>query len=677
MASRLNQPGVEVQQLTDERRPTVFRPVMVPCIFGIHNNIQKNLDLVYHADGAANSGVVIASGLSTVTSQIISSSSLSVYAETTRGLAPLTITTHYTASFDIELGVTNLITIKDPIDITKQLVSTNSSTSINSLSSAGTNYVIITDTGADFSQAGIKPGDLITIDFATSVRNSSGAFTGQDLTVVEVSDSQNLKSVWSNNNSSWVSEYSVSYAAWTPTMTDVSGQILVSYTGRVINDVNKIVEIISNEDARNQFGVLEPENPLGYHVLSALSATDKSLYAMRVATDDTAGYDSALDSMRNEEDIYFVVPTTQSSTVASLCEVHVDYMSLPENKAERVAFINRTVPDYDVKFNLDTPIDILEVGPASTGLSMSDAGWTSGLPFIVPGDIWRPNETVILSNGSVVNNSDVRLTVIAKSGTVVTVSGAIAYYNGLAAPATTAVEGFFTTTNYTKDNRAKYLSALGEAYDNKRIINVVPDNCKMFVSRIKQKAPTWELYAENAEETVNGTNICASLAAYASAVAPSKPLTNEIVPGITDLIGSNDIMTNDHLDTIAGGGNWILIRTRGGGISTTRHQLTTAVSDVNTREFSVVKSIDFAAKTFRAYLRPLVGKSTITDNFIKKVLRPVTFAAMHALIEGGTVSGKSSVLSIVQNTDDPTKITIEVKIVPLYPANYFVVKIYV
>ena len=164
---------------------------------------------------------------------------------------------------------------------------------------------------------------------------------------------------------------------------------------------------------------------------------------------------------------------------------------------------------------------------------------------------------------------------------------------------------------------------------------------------------------------------------HASALKPTQPQTNLAVPGISEVIGSNEILTGDNLDVVSGGGNWVLLNTRGGGIVTTRHQLTTAVSDVNTREFSVVKAVDYASKVFRSYLNPLVGKSIITDSFINKVVYPTAHAALFALTDGGSLSARSAVLNIYQNEADPTRINIEVDIVPLYPANYFTVKLFI
>lgn len=676
MAGRLTQPGVEVYQIADERKPSVFRPVLVPLIFGVHTNIQKNLELVFHADGTTNSDAVIPTGLPEVTQQIMNSGDIRIYLETARGLAPLTVTTHYTLSLDSSLGVDNLVTIKDPLSLTKTLVDDVQSDVITLQASGGTNYVVISDSDIDYSLAGVQPGDKVTIDWTTSVKNSSASFTGQSLVVTEVLDSSHVKAVWSNNNSLWVDERGVSYTIKTDTMSDQSGQVFISYdNARVISGVNNIIEIGSTEDAREHFGALEPANALGYHVLMALNSTDKTFYAMRVATDDVAGYESALEAAKADEDIYIVVPTTDSSTIHGLCQSHVDYMSQPENKGERVTFVSQTIPEYDKKVDKNDEITWTSTTSATTVLTLSTS-WNSYLTNIVPGDIWRPTNTTVLSGGSVVNNDSVRLTVISIAGNAVTLAGQMVS-TGAVTTTGSAVTGYFTTTNYTRDRKAKYVSAIGEAYDNKRVIHVYPDTVYANVSSISQDAPTYELTSVTAETSSPGSVACAILAAWASAAGPATPMSNEIVPGLTDLDGSNDTLTKDHLDTIAGGGNWILIRTRGGSLVTTRHQLTTAVSDVNTREFSVVKAVDFASKTFREYLKPLVGKSVITDTFIAKVVRPVSHAALHALVELGAISSKSSVLSIVQDTTDPTRIIIEVDIVPLYPANYFTVKIYV
>ena len=216
-----------------------------------------------------------------------------------------------------------------------------------------------------------------------------------------------------------------------------------------------------------------------------------------------------------------------------------------------------------------------------------------------------------------------------------------------------------------------------EAYDDKRVINIFPDACKASVTRKTQTAPHYPVVKATAIETVAGSVAAVCVGMHASALKPTQPQTNLAVPGISEVIGSNEILTGDNLDVVSGGGNWVLLNTRGGGIVTTRHQLTTAVSDVNTREFSVVKAVDYASKVFRSYLNPLVGKSIITDSFINKVVYPTAHAALFALTDGGSLSARSAVLNIYQNEADPTRINIEVDIVPLYPANYFTVKLFI
>jgi hypothetical protein len=472
----------------------------------------------------------------------------------------------------------------------------------------------------------------------------------------------------------------------------IAGQTYVTYDeGLVINDVNTIIEINGSTDILDNFGTIEPENPLGFHTLAGAVATDRAFYAVRVESDDTVGYEVALDSLKNNDDVYYVVPASQDDTVIALCKTHVDFMSDPYQKGERVTIVSKNIPAYDIVSDnnntgeatgdsLQFYVSTTSSGSTTFKLLGSE---TADLTDTVPGHLFRVGSQVVqLADGTYIDDTKNRLVVLDYSagGDLVKVSGQVNKLGGVtivAGPSGTTVSGTITSVSYTGGDKARIIKEKAEAIDDKRVINIVPDTVEISVKRSSQSAPNYAVVESTSVENVSASVAAAALACDASSLAPTQPLTNMAVPGIYGAVGSNEELSSDNLDVIAGGGNWILLNTRGGGTVINRHQLTTAVSDVNTREFSVVRAIDYAAKIFREYLKSLVGKSVITDTFIKKVVRPSAGAAMYALVDGNILSEKSNIIAIYQNEDDPTRITIEVELVPLYPANYFTVKLYI
>jgi hypothetical protein len=442
----------------------------------------------------------------------------------------------------------------------------------------------------------------------------------------------------------------------------------------VINDVNKVVEINGVQDIKDNFGTLEPENPLGYHALMGAIATDRTFFAVRAASDDVEGFEVALDSLKLQEDAYFIVPASQDDNVISLCQTHVDFMSDPYQKGERVALVSKTIPEYDI---IESPVTNGAITVPNPADATTTVTYGENLEDARPGHILRVEDNQIqLLDGTYIDNLKNKLVILDVIGaTSLKVAGQIAKIDGAAVDGSEAMTWAVTTPTYQKGEKARIAAEKAASFDNKRVVNIYPDIVEASVTRTVQEAPHYAAVEESGLEDVNASVAAFCVACHASALQPVQPQTNITVPGIASAVGSNDELSADNLDVISGGGNWILMN-KAGSVST-RHQLTTAVSDVTLREFSVVKSIDYAAKVFRNYLNPLVGKSIITDSFIKKVVWPTASAALHALTDGGQLSAKSSVMSIYQNEDDPTRITLEIDVVPLYPANYFSVKLFI
>jgi hypothetical protein len=626
------------------------------------------------------SDVAIPTGLSAVVQQKFSAKTdISVYMETTRGLALLTegASEDYTVSLDGSLGVNNNIATSGTIDVTKNLVNDAIADTVVLSSESSTNYIIIQDSSMDFSAAGVQAGDIITIDFATSALNST---ITESLVVSSVESSSKLKAAFIDNNATWQNDILVTYDINTPEMTALSGQIYVSYSNAlVINDTNKLIEINGAQDIKDNFGELTPENPLGYHCLMGALATDRTFYATRVNEDSITGFELGFDSLKTVDDAYYVIPASQDDNIQALAKTHAEFMSDPYQKGERVSVISKVIPDYDIIDNNTVSGGFVTTTLASTTAASSILTAVGSLNTIAPGHIVRVEETGLqLADGSYVNNETTKLVVLAVSGQNITVSGNIAKLNGTDLSTDDAVSACrITSTSYVGGDKARVAAEKASAIDSKRVTNIFPDTMKASVTRKTQEAPNYDVVTSTLVEDVPGSVAAACIGCHASALKPVQPQTNIVVPGISGAVGSNDELTADNLDVVAGGGNWILLNQRGGNSVITRHQLTTAVSDVNTREFSVVKSVDYASKVFRNYLSPLVGKSIITDSFIKKVVTPTAFAAMHALTDSGQISIKSKVLAIYQNVSDPTRITVEVDILPLYPANYFTVKLFI
>jgi hypothetical protein len=99
-----------------------------------------------------------------------------------------------------------------------------------------------------------------------------------------------------------------------------------------------------------------------------------------------------------------------------------------------------------------------------------------------------------------------------------------------------------------------------------------------------------------------------------------------------------------------------------------RHQLTTDMTSIETRELSITKIIDFCAKTMREGLRSFIGRFNITQNFLDS-LGTVVQGQLGFLTESGIIIG-GDLNNIVQDEDTPDTVLIDVTLDVPYPCNY-------
>ena len=193
------------------------------------------------------------------------------------------------------------------------------------------------------------------------------------------------------------------------------------------------------------------------------------------------------------------------------------------------------------------------------------------------------------------------------------------------------------------------------------------------MSRFTQIQPAYFGTLVNGTETlVEGFYFCAAWAGASSQQNPAQGFTNFPIVGFTRPIGSNDKYTETQMATAAAGGvNWIIQDNLGGPVFS-RHQLTTNTSSLKTREWSVVKSIDYAAKLLRESVKGYVGRYNITKALLEEISM-VCLGVCSGL--GGTVLAEISVEAIRVSDEAPDHIELDVTAVPFYPANKIKIRI--
>lgn len=149
---------------------------------------------------------------------------------------------------------------------------------------------------------------------------------------------------------------------------------------------------------------------------------------------------------------------------------------------------------------------------------------------------------------------------------------------------------------------------------------------------------------------------------------PQQGFTNFPITGLTRVVGANDQYTNSQLNVMAAGGVYILVQDAQGAPVIARHQLSTDLTSIETRELSITKVVDYTAKFLRTGLRNFIGRSNITQPFLDN-LSTVIQGQLNFLTESGVLIG-ADINNIIQDADQPDTVLVDITLDVPFPANY-------
>jgi len=440
-----------------------------------------------------------------------------------------------------------------------------------------------------------------------------------------------------------------------------------------------IDDISTLEEAADPISTDNPGALMAY--LALLNATATSVAAIGVpevsadAPDGTpAGYARCADFLENEE-VYALATASQLSTVHQAFLTHVNAMSEPEQKGERIYFFNPPMPDRANPEIVGSGTDLNTTATANectVDVNLAPALIAAGID---------PNLDINPTTGEIDNEvyldigDDDKYYLVQKvtAGTTLTLRTTFAagdgnedsFYSSDAFPTTVISDDWsvfirgeqLLLSGTTRPDRAAIASTIQEsaqAYGFRRGYYVFPDQVAINVTGL--------------EQSVSGYYATACIVGMVGQQPPQQGFTNFPITGLTRPIGSNDKFTNTHLNIIAAGGVYILVRDAVGAPVICRHQLSTDNSSIETRELSITKVVDFTAKFMRAGLRNFIGRSNITQGFLDS-LSTVVQGQLNFLIESGVLIG-ADVNNLIQDASAPDTILVDVTIDVPFPANY-------
>ena len=394
-----------------------------------------------------------------------------------------------------------------------------------------------------------------------------------------------------------------------PSITDEAGAVValpiisantyIAWREWVTTNVGTISSVKYASQVAALLGPTTPENPLAQGVYNAaLNSNGAEVYYTAVATDDVAGYNTALTLSNRNNNYYSIVPLTFDKAVQDAVKAHVLAMSDPKQTRItkwRIAWFSVPMEDTATIVDLQSDDTAWKCTVVSDGdspakynvVAVSSAGTdTPGMltAGVKAGDIFN-YDFHLDEYGHIVNSSATIHEVTGQSGFTLVDDLGVAK----------ALAKFTVTRALLPSAKAAALAATASGFGDHRCRVVFPD-----------------VY-ESSGVVLQGYYLAAALAGQRSGVVPHQPLTNATVISPTKIQRTLTELSDDDLDTLAAGGVWIVDQQLNGGPCFTRHQLTTGEvsGNLNLAEDSITTNVDSISYGLQTVILPYIGKYNI------------------------------------------------------------------
>ncbi len=446
-------------------------------------------------------------------------------------------------------------------------------------------------------------------------------------------------------------------------------------------DQASLIRIDSQTQLEDVLAPISTQNPLAlgmfFALVNAPGVQVTGLGVDAVSADSPFGtpeaYTRAVELLEAFE-VYALAPMTHDQTVAQIFKTHVDFMSEPAQKGERITLFNSLRPS--------SALDTL-VASSANGNSVGSSGLTfdTGIPnlsALVLGKNVSPVGTIPADKGLFMDiaSDSKHYSIASISGSVITIR--TAFTGG------TNDDGFYATTALNvaplpsqliseafairvrgkalvtaagapdKSKIAETYQALSQSYGNRRFWHTAPDQAAATIDGI--------------EQIINGFYMNAAIAGMIGQQPPQQSFTNFPMAGFTRVVGSNDFFSETQMNIMAAGGTYIIVQDAPSAPLISRMALTTDLTSVETRTDSITKVVDFTAKFLRRSLKNFIGRFNITQAFLDQ-LGTVIGGVGGYLVEVGVLVG-FNLNNIIQDEDAPDTVIVDVVIDPPYPCNY-------
>ena len=382
------------------------------------------------------------------------------------------------------------------------------------------------------------------------------------------------------------------------------------------------------------------DNPLPFALSLAGANTGTAVYGVAIKADDYSSViasgtilseNQAAMQVLSTNEVYAIAPYTEDPTTLAAYQVHVDTLSQPINKKERIAFLAPQINWYTAggaqvynPYLADNPTTANNIQNAV--YSVLDKRVFYVYPdcvyFAVSNcQIQKINPTFINNMYNLQTNE---CAILNSQYTLTDING-----------------NFIATYNPGTIITAAVWAVLASAANVYQYDVLIP---------------------------MPGCFLAACIAGQVSGENPEQGFTNLPFAGPTKLKYSNDWFTESQLNQMETGlgGAYIIVQV--GNSVFARHQLSTNATTVEYRELSITKSVDYTAKFIRNTVVGYIGRSLITPTFI---------TALGTIINGLGVSltknghlNSFTLTSLAQDSVSLDQVDGIITVVPMYPVDY-------
>ena len=472
--------------------------------------------------------------------------------------------------------------------------------------------------------------------------------------------------------------------------------VLASYRALRNDLAAEVRQFIDVASLNSVFGVgqITQKNPLAYGLSLMLQNTVTPVHGLGLdgyaVSNEVLSYTAALDVLKRGE-MYAIAPLSQSPVVHTMFKNHVDQLSEPGRKLERVVIINSKMPTIEILVDESTTstsaTGARQIVP--TALTGSGVFATSPTTFIdatlgIFTNVAKGDNVVVVAGGvgtipgtyTVASKTNANTLVFSSafmsSGTPSDIQYYIYRKDGIAAGGASfyARNASFLTEGVSAGH---YFNVVSGTYVGRyRIATVVSDK-EVTISPVISAAVSLvtgvtyqidrDLTKPEQSEAVKGysqsfsdrrvvhcwpdvlktplgqtvVNVpgyygCCVIAALTTGLPTQQGLTNLAVSGFLGFEHSTRYFTEEELDNIADGGTFIFAQDGADQPLYARHQLTTDRSSIKFQEYSITKNVDFIAKFWRTTYSAYIGQYNIVDTTLD-ALKTTATAGLKFLTE--------------------------------------------